>query len=129
MSFAMLGGTSLPCSLVSFGLGSKVSTWLGPPPMNSRMTLLALPSSVAGANVPELDPLVHAGAGEGPAVRTESHAIDNLFVLLEGGAFPAGPCVPQFHHRVLAAGRHGAAVRVEAHRNNAEPVIEAAAYL
>src|SRR5262249_6508147 len=48
----MLGGTSWPLSFDSSGLGSKVSTCDGPPPMNSRMTLFALPLSVAGSRVP-----------------------------------------------------------------------------
>src|SRR5260221_517399 len=31
-----------PCSLASRGLGSKVSSWDGPPSMNRKMTFLAL---------------------------------------------------------------------------------------
>src|SRR5205807_5474125 len=37
-----LGGRGWPLSLVSAGLGSKVSRWLGPPVMNRKITLLAL---------------------------------------------------------------------------------------
>ncbi len=35
-------GNGLPSYLSSAGFGSKVSTWLGPPSMNSTMTDLAL---------------------------------------------------------------------------------------
>src|SRR5947209_4334671 len=35
-------GSGFPARLSSSGLGSKVSTWLGPPSMKRKMTLLAL---------------------------------------------------------------------------------------
>ena len=38
----MESGIGLPASLVSSGLGSNRSTWLGPPSMNSKMTDLAV---------------------------------------------------------------------------------------
>ena len=39
-----LSGIGLPASSLSAGLGSKVSRWLGPPSMNRKMTLFALPA-------------------------------------------------------------------------------------
>ena len=39
---------AVPASLVSIGLGSNKSTWLGPPFMKSWMTLLALGAKCVG---------------------------------------------------------------------------------
>src|SRR5882672_10110792 len=39
----MLSGTFFPRSLPRSGFGSNVSRWLGPPPIQSRMTLFARP--------------------------------------------------------------------------------------
>ena len=43
MTLPKLSGSFLPASLLSRGLGSNKSIWLGPPSMNRKMTDLALP--------------------------------------------------------------------------------------
>ena len=43
MVFAIDPGTSCPENCLRAGLGSKVSTWLGPPDMYRKITLRALP--------------------------------------------------------------------------------------
>ena len=42
-SFVYSVGSGLPWYFASAGLGSYRSIWLGPPSMNRKMTLLALP--------------------------------------------------------------------------------------
>src|SRR6516164_5307302 len=43
-----LSGRGLPCCFVNSGLGSKRSTWLGPPTMNMKMTDFAFASKCGG---------------------------------------------------------------------------------
>src|SRR5262249_55510187 len=42
----------LPCNLVSCGLGSNRSTWLGPPSMKTQMTLFAVACRPGGGALP-----------------------------------------------------------------------------
>ena len=60
-----LGGSGLPASRLSSGLGSNVSMWLGPPSMNRKMTLRAVAGRRQGAAAGEPDVV-----GSGPAARS-----------------------------------------------------------